>query len=69
MSEIQDEHVPHEAAHAKAIDSHMRRTSVIGEIPNVPPPSATYVQSEAATAYDTINQILAVLQQAELIPD
>jgi hypothetical protein len=69
MSEITDENVPHEASHAKAIDAHMRRTSGVGIIQAAPDASATYVQSEAQAAYDTINQILAVLRDAELIPD
>lgn len=65
---VGDEHVPHEAAVADAVDAHMRRTSNNVAIPNLAAPSATYVEAEALAARDKINLILEVLREAELIP-
>jgi hypothetical protein len=67
-SPISDEHVPHEQAHSEATDAQMARTSDHAAIPDLPAPSATYVQAEAAAARNTINEILDVLRDAELIP-
>jgi hypothetical protein len=68
MPQIPDENVPHEAAHAKATDAQMARTSAHPAIPDLPAASATYVQAEATAARNKINEILAVLRDAELIP-
>jgi hypothetical protein len=68
MSNIPDEHVPHEEAHAAATDAQMARTSDHAAIPDLASPSATYVQAEAVAARNKINEILDVLRDAELIP-
>jgi len=68
MSNIPDENVPHEAAHAKATDAQMARTSDHAAIPDLAPPSATYVQAEQVAQTNKINEILDVLRDAELIP-
>ena len=68
MSDIPDVNVPHEAAHAKAVDDQMARTSTHPAIPDLPAASAAYVQAEATATRNTINEILAVLRDAELIP-
>jgi hypothetical protein len=68
MPQIPDENVPHEQAHAAATDAQMRRTSTHAAIPDLASPSATYVQAEAVAARNKINEILAVLRDAELIP-
>lgn len=68
MSQISDENVPHEAAHAEATDDQMERTSDHAAIPDLASPSATYVQAEAVAARNKINEILDVLRDAELIP-
>lgn len=68
MSEIPDVNVPHEAAHAKATDEQMARTSDHAAIADLAAPSATYVEAEALAARNKINEILDVLRDAELIP-
>ena len=68
MTDIPDVNVPHEAAHAAAVDAQMDRTSNHPAIPNLAAPSATYVQAEATAAQGKINEILAVLRDAQLIP-
>jgi hypothetical protein len=68
MSGIQDEHVPHEAEHAKATDAQLARTSDHAAIPDLASPSATYVQAEAVAMRNKVNEILDVLRDAELIP-
>lgn len=65
---IQDTHVPHEAEVAEAVDAQMRRTSTHADIEPLGVPSSTYVEAEAVAAAATINKILAVLVDAELIP-
>jgi hypothetical protein len=68
MSNIPDENVPHEQAHAAATDAQMARTSDHAAIPDLPAPSATYVQAEQVAQTNKINEILDVLRDAELIP-
>lgn len=68
MTQIPDEHVPHEAAHAAATDAQMARTSDHAAIADLPAPGATYSQAEAAATRNAINEILDVLRDAELIP-
>jgi len=68
MSELHDENIPHEQAHADATDAQMRRTSDHAAIPDLASPSASYVQAEAVAARNKINEILDVLRDAELIP-
>ncbi len=69
MSNIPDENVPHEAAHAAATDAQMARTSDHAAIADLTvPASATYVQAEATATRTAINEILDVLRDAELIP-
>jgi hypothetical protein len=69
MTEIPDEFVPHEAAHAEATDAQMERTSSHPAIADLTlPASAAYVQAEATATRSAINEILAVLRDAELIP-
>lgn len=77
MSNIPDENVPHESAHAEATDAHMRRTSDEGSFMKVPTyttptpvamvdaPSATYVQSEASNTVIAVNEISRDLANAE----
>jgi hypothetical protein len=69
MSDIPDVNVPHEQAHAKATDAQMARTSDVGPIANlVTPANNNYSQTEQTASANTINQILQVLRDAELIP-
>jgi len=69
VSQIPDENVPHEAAHAEATDAQMRRTSDVGPIADVASPANNnYSQSEQTAQATAINQILKVLRDAELIP-
>ncbi len=68
MPQIPDENVPHEQAHAAATDAQMARTSDHAAIPDLPTPSATYVQAEQVAQTNKINEILDVLRDAELIP-
>jgi hypothetical protein len=69
VSQIPDENVPHEAEHADATDAQMRRTSDVGPIANLASPANNnYSQPEQTTMANTINQILQVLRDAELIP-
>ncbi len=63
-----DTHVPHEAAVDAAIDDQLARTSTHAAIPDLASPSASYVQAEAVAARNKINEILAVLRDAQLIP-
>ena len=65
---IEDQHVPHEAAHGRATDDQLARTSDHAAIADLAAPSATYVEAEALAARDKINEILDVLRDAELIP-
>jgi len=68
MPQIPDEHVPHEQEHSEATDAQMRRTSTVGPIANLSAPGNNYSQPDATSAVNTINQILQVLRDAELIP-
>jgi hypothetical protein len=67
-SSIKDETIPHEAETVEAIDEQMRRTSDEPSIADLPVPSAAYVEAEAVAMAATINKILDVLREAELIP-
>ena len=67
-SASRDVHVPHEAAVDSAVDDQLARTSDHAAIPDLPSPSATYVQAEAVAARNKINEILDVLRDAGLIP-
>lgn len=68
VEQIQDSHVPHEGAVVEAFDEQMRRTSAAASIADLPVPSAAYVEAEAVATASTINAILGVLRDAELIP-
>jgi len=63
-----DRHVPHEAAHNRAMDDQLARTSDHAAIADLASPSASYVQAEAVAARGKINEILDVLRDAGLIP-
>jgi hypothetical protein len=65
---IEDQHVPHEGAHAQATDAQLARTSDHAAIADLAAPSATYVEAEALAARNKINEILDVLRDAGLIP-
>lgn len=67
-SGVADENVPHEAAHAEAVDDQLARTSDHAAIADLAAPSATYVEAEAIAMTGKINAILDVLRDAELIP-
>ena len=68
MADLDDINVPHEQSHANATDAQMRRTSDHAAIDDLAVPSSTYVEAEAVAAAATINEILDVLRDAELIP-
>jgi hypothetical protein len=68
MTPIDDTHVPHEQGVSDAVDAELRRTSSHAAIPDLASPGAAYVQAEAVAARNKINEILAVLRDAELIP-
>ena len=69
MSDISDEHVPHEQEHAEATDAQMRRTSEHGPIDLLSTPASNnYDRAEQTTMVNTINEIIKVLRDAELIP-
>lgn len=65
---IADENVPHEAAHAKATDAQMRRTSTQLHIPNAVVAAAAPTQGEFNAVVAKLNLVLGVLRDAELIP-
>jgi hypothetical protein len=68
MAPVEDTNVPHEQQVDDAIDAQLRRTSTHAAIPDLANASATYVQAEATATRTTVNAILAVLRDAELIP-
>jgi hypothetical protein len=67
---VDDTNVPHEGQVDKAVDAQMRRTSTHAAIPDLSPAAASvgYVQAEATATRGKVNEILAVLRDAELIP-
>lgn len=67
-SNVPDATVNNEKRVDEAIDAQMRRTSDAGAIADLAAASGTYVQAEATATRTTINSILAVLRDAELIP-
>lgn len=67
-SNVHDTHIPHEGAHADAVDDQLERTSDHAAIADLASPSGTYIQAEAVAARDKINGILDVLRDAGLIP-
>lgn len=68
MSQIGDEYIPHEGAHAEATDAQLARTSDHAAIPDLAAPGAVYAEAEALAARNKINEILDVLRDAGLIP-
>lgn len=67
-SDVEDTSVPHEAEHAEATDAQMRRTSDHGPIADLPASPAAYDAVADQAVRTTVNEILAVLRDAELIP-
>lgn len=66
---VPDEHVPHEAEHAKATDAQMRRTSAVGVLADqAVAAGANPTKAEYDALVASHNSVLQVLRDAELIP-
>lgn len=63
-----NDQVPHQAAEERVIDEHLRGTSAVGVLADVPAAAAAPTQAEFNALVTSHNSVLQVLRDAELIP-